>query len=140
MHENLNNKKSIMNYDTVDLDDENKALVIIDQTKLPNKIEILRLTEQKEIWEAIYLLKVRGAPAIGVAAAIGIYLAANNINTENYDDFYREFIKVKDYLSSSRPTAVNLFWALNRMDGVVKSNRGKSVAEIKKFYVIRHWQ
>jgi methylthioribose-1-phosphate isomerase len=132
LHENLNNKKSIMNYDTVDLDDKNKALVIIDQTKLPNKIEILRLTEQKEIWEAIYLLKVRGAPAIGVAAAIGIYLAANNINTENYDDFYREFIKVKDYLSSSRPTAVNLFWALNRMDGVVKSNRGKSVAEIKK--------
>ena len=65
-------KENIMDYDTVALDEEKNELVIIDQTKLPGKIEIIRLKEAKEIWDAIYLLKVRGAPAIGVAAAYGI--------------------------------------------------------------------
>ena len=67
-------KENIMDYDTVALDEEKNELVIIDQTKLPGKIEIIRLKEAKEIWDAIYLLKVRGAPAIGVAAAYGIYI------------------------------------------------------------------
>ena len=58
-------KENIMDYDTVALDEEKNELVIIDQTKLPGKIEIIRLKEAKEIWDAIYLLKVRGAPAIG---------------------------------------------------------------------------
>ena len=71
--------KNILQYDTVALDDPASALVILDQTQLPGKVEILRLTEQKDIWDAIYLLKVRGAPAIGVAAAIGIFLAAKAI-------------------------------------------------------------
>ncbi|KZL89036.1 S-methyl-5-thioribose-1-phosphate isomerase [Clostridium magnum] len=128
----MESKKLIMNYDTVALDDENSALVIIDQTKLPGKMEILRLTNQKDIWEAIYFLKVRGAPAIGVAAAIGVYLAAKEIQADDFDDFYKLFDQAKDYLASSRPTAVNLFWALNRMDSVVKANRGKSVSEIKE--------
>ena len=60
-----------MDYDTVRLDDENNAVVIIDQTKLPGKIEIISLHTAQEIWDAIYLLQVRGAPAIGVAAAYG---------------------------------------------------------------------
>ena len=63
-------KNTIMDYDTVALDDAKSALVIIDQTKLPYSTEILELTDLKEIWDAIYLLQVRGAPAIGVAAAI----------------------------------------------------------------------
>ena len=62
----------ITEIDTVSLDEANKALVIIDQTKLPGTIEMLSLTTAKEIWDAIYLLQVRGAPAIGVAAAIGM--------------------------------------------------------------------
>ena len=60
-------QKNIMSYETVALDDEQSALVILDQTKLPYEVEVLHLTEQKDIWDAIYLLKVRGAPAIGVA-------------------------------------------------------------------------
>ena len=64
--------KSIMSYETVALDEENHALVIIDQTKLPGEVEILHLTEQKDIWDAIYLLKVRGAPAIGIFAAFSV--------------------------------------------------------------------
>ena len=122
---------NIMNYETVALDDENSALVIIDQTKLPNETVILSLTDQKEIWQAIYLLQVRGAPAIGVAAAIALYLAAKQIQADSYDTFYPQFIAAKDYLNSARPTAVNLSWALNRMDALVQANAQKSVAEIK---------
>ena len=125
-------EKNIMSYDTVRLDDEENALVILDQTKLPEEIEILHLKEQKEIWTAIYLLQVRGAPAIGVAAAIGIYLAAKKIHTQDYDTFYSVFSKAKDYLASARPTAVNLFWALDRMHDVVIANKHKPVADIKK--------
>lgn len=122
---------NIMNYDTVALDDKNSALVILNQTKLPYEVEVLHLTNQKDIWTAINLLQVRGAPAIGVAAAIGIYLAAKEIDANNYDDFYTSFKAAKEYLASSRPTAVNLFWALDRMENIVLVNKEKTVAEIK---------
>ncbi|HHW66344.1 MAG: methylthioribose-phosphate isomerase [Epulopiscium sp.] len=125
-------EKNIMTYETVSLDDENSQLVIIDQTRLPYETKMLYLKTQKEIWTAIYLLQVRGAPAIGVAAAIGIYLAAKEIKADNYDDFYKAFKEAKDYLASARPTAVNLFWALDRMEKVVLDNADKSVEEIVK--------
>ena len=121
-----------MDYDTVRLDDENNAVVIIDQTKLPGKIEIISLQTAQEIWDAIYLLQVRGAPAIGVAAAYGIYVLAKQMDTEDYDTFYREFVRQKEYLDSSRPTAVNLSWALNRMQRVVEAHSGETVAQIKE--------
>ncbi len=123
-------KRSIMDYDTVALDEVNNALVIIDQTQLPYHMEILSLTKQEDIWNAIYLLKVRGAPAIGVAAAIGIYLAAREIKADSFDDFYADFQKAKDYLDSARPTAVNLSWALKRMEQVVLKNKEKTVLKI----------
>lgn len=139
-------EKTILDYDTVALDDEKHALVIIDQTKLPSRIEILSLTAQKDIWDAIYLLKVRGAPAIGVAAAIGIYLAAREIaismtaqsgdaagqgkTTPDYNEFLRRFREASAYLNSSRPTAVNLSWALRRMENVVLDHKGASVPQI----------
>ena len=112
------------------MDDENSALVIIDQTKLPGKTEILNLHTGEEIWNAIYLLQVRGAPAIGVAAAMGIYLLAKKMPTDSFASFYEEFKKQKDYLNSSRPTAVNLSWALNRMEQKVLSLKELPVAEI----------
>ena len=125
---------NILDYETVALDDEKNALVIIDQTLLPNETKIIELTEGKEIWDAIYLLKVRGAPAIGVAAGFGVYLLAKKISDScTYDEFYSEFVKNKEYLNSSRPTAVNLSWALNRMEGVVTANSDKTVPEIKAF-------
>ena len=125
-------QKNIMSYETVALDDEQSALVILDQTKLPYEVEVLHLTEQKDIWDAIYLLKVRGAPAIGVAGGFGVYLAAKRIQADNYDEFYAQFKKAKEYLDSSRPTAVNLSWALNRMEKVVTDNKDKSIPEIKE--------
>lgn len=124
--------RNIMDYDTVRLDDENNAVVIIDQTKLPGKIEIISLHTAQEIWNAIYLLQVRGAPAIGVAAAYGIYVLAKRMDMEDYDTFYREFVRQKEYLDSSRPTAVNLSWALNRMQRVVEAHSGETVAQIKE--------
>lgn len=125
-------EKNIMEYETVALDDGNSALVILDQTKLPGAAELIRLRTAQEIWDAIYLLKVRGAPAIGVAAAFGIYLLAKGIETQEYDIFHEEFCKQKDYLNSARPTAVNLSWALNRMEQVCVANRELPVPEIKQ--------
>ena len=94
----MGEQKNIMEYETVALDDRGPAVVILDQTKLPGSAELIRLTSAQEIWDAIYYLKVRGAPAIGVAAAFGIYVR---------------------YLDSARPTAVNLSWALERMEQIV---------------------
>ena len=121
---------SFKELDTVALDEEKQALAIIDQTKLPNEVEMLYLTEQKDIWNAIYLLQVRGAPAIGVAAGIGIYLAAKDIKADDFDDFYAQFKAAKEYLDSSRPTAVNLSWALKRQEQVVLANKDKTIPEI----------
>ena len=95
---------------TARADYELGALVIIDQTQLPEREVYLALKTPEEIWEAIYLLKVRGAPAIGVAAAYGISVCMQKV--DEVGDFYREFARVKNYLASSRPTAVNLFTAL----------------------------
>jgi methylthioribose-1-phosphate isomerase len=124
--------ENILSIDTVALDEDKKALKIIDQTKLPGTVDILYLTKQEDIFEAIYLLRVRGAPAIGVAAAIGVYLAALEIDDDDYDGFYAKFKKAKDYLDSSRPTAVNLSWALNRMEMVVVDHQGTPPAKIKE--------
>ena len=125
---------NINDIDTVNLDDSKDAMVIIDQTLLPNETKILYLTDIEDIWNAIYLLQVRGVPAIGVSAAIGIYLEAKKIASrcDSYDSFMTEYTKASDYLNSSRPTAVNLSWALNRMMNIVKNAHDKSLSEIVK--------
>ncbi|KIL46689.1 methylthioribose-1-phosphate isomerase [Jeotgalibacillus alimentarius] len=118
---------------SVKLEDNLNTLVLLDQTVLPGKTEFLDLTTQEEIWEAIFELKVRGAPAIGIAAAYGVYLAAKSSAAENVDEFYQDFKKAKDYLATSRPTAVNLFWALDRMERRLKeeTERNKDVEALK---------
>ena len=117
---------------TVKWGPEKRSVDIIDQTLLPNTIKRIQIRTQEEIWEAIKKLRVRGAPAIGVCAAYGIAVIANEFSDDSFDSFYNKFKAAKDYLASSRPTAVNLFWALNRMDDTVKANKDKSVPEIKK--------
>ena len=121
---------TIHNYETVELDDINKKLVIIDQTKLPNEVSVLRLDKLEEFYEAIYLLKVRGAPAIGVAAAFAMYLDACSIKSKCKEDFLEQYRKDREYLNSSRPTAVNLNWALNRMDAVVEATKNQPIDKI----------
>ena len=120
----------VLKLDTVVLSEDRTTLDIVDQTKLPGKVEILHLSDCKDIWDAIYHLKVRGAPAIGVAAAFGIYLASKQIKADDAADFYRQFKQKKEYLASARPTAVNLFWALDRMERVVAANLSQPVEQI----------
>ena len=130
--EKKKNLQELFQYETVMLNDKESALVIIDQTQLPNELVIKKLKTQAEVWQAIHLLQVRGAPAIGVAAAIGIYLAAKEMDTDSYNIFQEQFQKAKAYLASARPTAVNLFWALERMEAVVLKHAALPVYEIKQ--------
>jgi methylthioribose-1-phosphate isomerase len=124
--------KSRFDLETVYLDDENNAVVLLDQTLIPNEIKYLHLTTQPEIWEAIRELRVRGAPAIGITAGYGAYLGVKNSVTDDFDTFYDVFKAVKEYLASARPTAVNLFWALDKMEACLMRNRDKSIEEIKE--------
>ena len=107
--------KAVTHIDNVRLGGDGKSVVIIDQTKLPNAAEYLTLRTAEDFYNAIFELKVRGAPAIGICAAYGIAVLASQIDTEDYSIFLEKFRKYKEYLNSSRPTAVNLSWALNRM-------------------------
>ncbi len=89
-------------------------LRIIDQTLLPEKLIYLVLDDKQDIYDAIKRLSVRGAPAIGCAAALGLISVAQNIQDVSNDTFICEVRKIADFLAESRPTAVNLCWALNR--------------------------
>lgn len=126
----MDNLSSITHIESVRLSDDGKSVVIIDQTQLPGRTEYLTLSTAKDIWEAIYSLKVRGAPAIGICAGYGIYCLALQIEAKDYDGFLKSFRKDKEYLDSSRPTAVNLSWALDRMERVVTGNRDKGIPDI----------
>ncbi len=117
--------------DVVGLDDEAGVLVILDQTLLPRRTVYLRLREQSEIWEAISQLRVRGAPAIGIATAYGAYLGIRGSQAGGWEELAVEFARVKEYLASSRPTAVNLFWALDRMESRLNAVKGARPDEVK---------
>lgn len=119
--------------DTVAFSSDGRALKIIDQTKLPGETVYLELTEPAEIYEAIKSLRVRGAPAIGVAAAIGLYCAALRFDEPDTGRFIARLRETADYLNSSRPTAVNLSWALNCMTAAVDPSRsvGDNLARLR---------
>ena len=118
------------NIDNVKMGEDGRSVVILDQTQLPNKTEYITLRTAEQLYDAILQLKVRGAPAIGICAAFGIYCVAQSIDTQDYAEFLSKFSEYSQFLNSSRPTAVNLSWALNRMESVVKRAKGKTVGEI----------
>lgn len=122
--------REILPIDNVKLGPDGRSVVIIDQTKLPNKTEYLTLETAEDLYDAIFELKVRGAPAIGICAGFAMYVLAQTIDTEDYKAFFEKFTEYKNYLNSSRPTAVNLSWALNRMERVVTDHSHLSVREI----------
>lgn len=109
-----------------------EAVDIIDQTLLPGTLKRIQLRTREEIWEAIQKLRVRGAPAIGIAAAYGTALLAAGIEAEDYETFAAECRKITAYLATSRPTAVNLFWALWRMSKRLEQCRDLPVSRIKE--------
>lgn len=88
---------------TVRLSQDGSAVIILDQTRLPGSEVYVSLSSAEEVWEAIYKLKVRGAPAIGIAAAYGIYVCSRLIVANTYDSFYSEFLRMKDYLGIFSP-------------------------------------
>lgn len=122
--------RQVTHINNVALSEDGAAVVIIDQTRLPNDTVYLTLHKAEDMYDAIFQLKVRGAPAIGICAAYSIYCLARQIKAADYAGFLAEFQRQKEYLNSSRPTAVNLSWALNRMEKVVTANSHKSIEEI----------
>ncbi len=105
-------------------------LILIDQTRLPGEEVYLELTDYRMLAEAIKTLRVRGAPAIGVAAAYGIVLGALAIKTDDRVEFLKKLKKIMETISKTRPTAKNLFFAVNRMDEAAR--KGNNVPAIKK--------
>jgi methylthioribose-1-phosphate isomerase len=93
---------------------------LIDQTLLPTRVEYRDCRTAEEVWEAIKLLRVRGAPAIGVAAAMGLVIGMQTFASRERGAYAQQLQAVADYLRTSRPTAVNLFWALDRMQRRVR--------------------
>lgn len=110
---------------------QNKV-VMIDQRLLPHHEVYNEYSSYLEVAEAIREMVVRGAPAIGVAAAMGVALGALQSDAEDMDAFAREFDAVCDAMAQTRPTAVNLFWAIKRMKAAFEANRDSSISEIKK--------
>src|SRR3954453_11282024 len=96
---------------------------LVDQTRLPLETCYVDVTDQRQMWDAIKRLVVRGAPAIGVAAAFGAYLGVRHDDSDNLADFDKHLDDVCAYLATSRPTAVNLFWALDRQKRVSLETR-----------------
>ena len=103
----------------IKINEDASALIILDQTRLPNHEEYLTLKTKEEMWNAIKLLQVRGAPAIGVFAGYAMAVLAQSLQENS---FQKEFYDIADYLNTSRPTAVNLSWALNRMKKFVSNH------------------
>ncbi|WKY47454.1 S-methyl-5-thioribose-1-phosphate isomerase [Eubacteriaceae bacterium ES3] len=109
---------------------EDESLKLIDQTRLPTEFIIRTYTDYREIAKAIVDMIVRGAPAIGVTAGYGMYFGAKEYENETSQEFLAEMKKVAGLLASTRPTAVNLFWAIDRMEKVIKKNEALSPIEI----------
>ncbi|MEL4106189.1 S-methyl-5-thioribose-1-phosphate isomerase [Oscillospiraceae bacterium WX1] len=110
--------------DNVRFSDDGMSVVILDQSLLPNETKYLTLSDREELFEAIAQLRVRGAPAIGIFAAFAVSVLASRSKAADDASFYQEFTENKTYLESSRPTAVNLRHALDRMDAVVQKSAG----------------
>ncbi len=115
---------------SVHLTEEETAVEILDQTQLPNRTIYLKLDTAKKIYDAIKSLAVRGAPAIGICAGYAMYVLAQQKQSEDREQFCRQMEEDGAYLISSRPTAVNLSWAVKRMLGVISAHPELNVKEL----------
>lgn len=120
------NKNQELQAENIRLNEEETAVVILDQTKLPGSRAFLSLDTKEECFDAIKTLKVRGAPAIGIFAGYAIYVLAKEWEQLSAEDFIKKLTELGEYLNSARPTAVNLSWAVKRMLRVT----AKTVSEI----------
>ena len=107
------------------------VVIMIDQTRLPLEKVFVNCKTIEDVGQAIKTMIIRGAPAIGVAAALGVSLGADTIEASSFDEFYSTMEKQCDQLGKSRPTAVNLAWAINRMKQLAKDSKNLPISELK---------
>ncbi|WP_243372231.1 S-methyl-5-thioribose-1-phosphate isomerase [Geotalea sp. SG265] len=119
-----------MSFRTIEWRDN--KVVMIDQTRLPGEEVYNEYEDFQGVAEAIRGMIIRGAPAIGVAAAMGVALGARDIIADTYESFSRQLANVCDVLARTRPTAVNLFWAIERMKRVAEANRDRDLQFIRE--------
>ena len=105
---------------------------ILDQSVLPDRVEFVDCRDYETVAIAIKELWVRGAPAIGITAAMGVALGAQSVMAADYETFRSGLYKIADHLAATRPTAVNLFWAINRMKRYVDALKDQPVSIIKE--------
>jgi len=114
---------------------KNGAVRLLDQSRLPGAVEFLDCRDYQTVADAIRTLKVRGAPAIGVTAAMGVALGAQAIAATEYPAFSQAVLLICDQLAATRPTAVNLFWAIERMKRKLEFLQGQPVSTIKQLLI-----
>ncbi len=117
-------------HDLKTVDYRDGALYFLDTRRLPEELVYNKIDSVEACYDAIKTLQVRGAPAIGVAAAYGLLVAAKAAEKSSFEAFYRDILAAKERLASSRPTAVNLFWALERVDKKVIAQKQLSPNEL----------
>ena len=105
---------------------------IIDQTYLPKREVYSDIRDMGRMWEAIKKLRVRGAPAIGIAAGYGFYLGIKELPESSFQSFWVEVQRVEEYLQSARPTTINLEWVINRIKTTMQAHKDKPISEIKQ--------
>ncbi|MCP9448545.1 MAG: S-methyl-5-thioribose-1-phosphate isomerase [Nitrospira sp.] len=110
----------------------NGIVRLLDQSRLPESVEFLDCRDYREVADSIRSLKVRGAPAIGVTAALGIAQGAQAVEGRDYESFVGAVNRICDCLAATRPTAVNLFWAIDRMKRTIQSLEGRPITVIKQ--------
>ena len=110
----------------------NNKIRIIDQTKLPKELGYIYIDNLRTLWQSIKSMKVRGAPALGAAAGLGVYLGIKDSKAADFNHFSKELDRVAKYIATCRPTARNLFWGAERMLSVAVKNKDRPIAKIKK--------
>jgi methylthioribose-1-phosphate isomerase len=110
---------------------KNDHIRLIDQRKLPQKVCYLDCKDASSVAQAIRSMAIRGAPAIGVAAAMGIALAAKKVQSRRSEDFSKRIEKICDQMGETRPTAINLFWAIDRMKRILDQAHSYDVDEMR---------
>lgn len=105
---------------------------ILDQTYLPGREVYSDIRDVGRMWEAIKKLRIRGAPAIGIAASYGLYLGIKDLPENSFESFIVEVDRIAEYLEGARPTAVNLKWATDRIKSTIRAHKDKDISEIKE--------
>lgn len=114
---------------------KNGKVYILDQTLLPNQVRYNICGNYKKVAKGIRDLWIRGAPAIGIAAAMGVALGAQKIRAKTFPTFYKTLLEICNHLEATRPTAVNLAWAIQKMKTVTQKNKNKSIDDLKKILI-----